>query len=1129
MKFYHAVPGFVVRGQAWRVSVACADRDVCGEVSLLLRAGERDTRVCMTRGAAYEANDRGLAVYSASVPPEIFESADEVSYHFECGDAVSEDYRAEVASVGVMPPLCVTEFFARPKGAGLTLFIEVMNPSAAPVDLYDYKFMAYNGASPTAGDYVCSLYLAETPGVETLASGEVAAIWPLLPQHHKSGDPKWLCREGFVEAAMADFPKPAFDLANTDFRLIPVEASRLDEASGAYVALERMNRLPVKNETTTLIVAPREAQPENGLEMAVFSMVYNLTDDGNRDTPVRYSSLWTIDVRRPASGISINHKALMTPGILDRGQAVPVISRACPAIVPLDADVTVNAAGAFTSLNFVVDGSLVADAYIELKLADGKLRRYDAHESDGAWSAMLPERDIFALNRLCYTINIYDGVRWTVLGSRSEPLTTRLRDRRGPFITRAFPESGYGYDDTRTPTLAVCFGDASGVNLSASVFCVDRKNVTEQAHWESDRVSYTPTRPLRYGAHSYEIMLCDKEGNKTYRKIEFSICRPDELQLYHGEVHAHTAFSDGIATPDEAMAYARDVGGVDFFALTEHSHYITDELYHRQIDIADKYNEPGRFAALYGFEMTWNNTCALWGHMNVLGTDWMEGDIHNNGIHELYGLLRRDRLAVAMFNHPNLAWGNFHDFDDYSPDADRAVCLSEIKGAGYDREYANLLSFGWHASPAFNEDNHGYNWTTATPSTTYVLAPALTRDNIMDAFRRRRTYSTGDTTMKVRFKINGEWMGSRITAKEKLRVEADIFTECEAGIGNIALVGEDNIVVASVNAGALQSYRLRLTVPCEYDYYYLKITAPGRYTVTSPVWIENESPLKLDRLEHRRGGDDYRPHVVTAKLKNSSDGCMRDVKVDFYLTPVSGFDTEHTVPYRTVKLPVLPAGATASVSCELPDVAGMRRASVIARGTAGRSRYVETDCVTLSPLAISEILAASSETVDRAGNVIDNPFKYFQIYNMSGRDICLDGYAARLWVTTGKQPQEANILRFSGQTIKAGGVLTVWVRPAGAALEAEDFDRRYGAMLSEGEDLLVTEIPVLDNSGNARRLDITFDKEMLVRCEYDFKQFPDTDLHTDRAITFSTDPTLTGKQKMLACNAVPSPGAYHGE
>ena len=256
---------------------------------------------------------------------------------------------------------------------------------------------------------------------------------------------------------------------------------------------------------------------------------------------------------------------------------------------------------------------------------------------------------------------------------------------------------------------------------------------------------------------------------------------------------------------------------------------------------------------------------------------------------------------------------------------------------------------------------------------------------------------------------------------------------------------------------------------------------------------------------------------------------MRDVKVDFYLTPVSGFDTEHTVPYRTVKLPVLPAGATASVSCELPDVAGMRRASVIARGTAGRSRYVETDCVTLSPLAISEIVAASSETVDRAGNVIGNPFKYFQIYNMSGRDICLDGYAARLWVTTGKQPQEANILRFSGQTIKAGGVLTVWVRPVGAALEAEDFDRRYGAMLSEGEDLLVTEIPVLDNSGNARRLDITFDKEMLVRCEYDFKQFPGADLHTDRAITFSTDPTLTGKQKMLACNAVPSPGAYHGE
>lgn len=1145
MNFYNATPEFILRTNAWRVSVAvdsaaralseapagdtsafvpANDKDVV----LVFRANEVTESVRMTRGADYAANSRNLALYFASVPCESFESADKVRYHFECEGEVSRTYEVEVASAGQMPPVIVTELYARPKNGGLLQFFELTNPSAVPTDLYNYKLMAYSGATPTSNNYICSLYLSEKPGDEVLHSGESAAIWPLMPAHHKLADPKMLTPDGFSELAMAEFPKPAFDLAETKFRLIPVEASRIDETSGAYVPLERFNLLPIKTETTTLIVAPREAQPENGLDMSVFSMVYNIYDDGRRDTPVKYSSLWTIDVRRPSVGVNVAHRALMTPGVLDRGQAIPVLGRECPAIVPLDADVTIKGEGEVTCLSFAIDG-YVADAFIELRLADGRLRRYNAYENDGVWRVDLPARDIFMLTKLCYTFTVYDGVRRTVLGSYSEPLTTRLHDLRGPRIIHAFPETGYCFDDTRTPELSVRFGDALGVNLSASVLCVDRKNVTAQAHWEVERVTYTPARPLRYGAHSYEIMLCDKQGNKTYRKIEFSVCRAYEMNLYRGEIHAHTAFSDGTATPLEAMKYARDVGGVDFFAVTEHSHYTDMELYRRQIEIADELDEPGRFAALYGFEMTWNNTCALWGHMNVLGTQWMDEDIHNHGIHELYEQLRRDPKAVAMFNHPCLAWGNFHDFDDYSPDADRAVCLSEIKGANYDREYANLLTRGWHASPTYSEDNHSYDWTTATQSTTYVLAPALTRENILDAFRRRRTYSTGDPTMKIRFKINGAWMGSRITTKEKLRVEADVLTECEAGIGTIELVGEDNIVVASVNVGALQSFKWRLGVPCEYDYYYLRITSPGKYTVTSPVWIENPSPLCLSPLEHRSNGGDYRPHTVSTKIKNTADAAARDIEVDFYLTPITGFDSERTVPYRTVRLPVLPAGSVANVSCEFPDVAGMRRLSVVVRGSVGRSRFTETEYVVLSPLAITEILTKSSETVDREGKTVKNPFKYFRLYNMSGRDICLDGFAARLWVKTGKQPVEANILRFSGQTVKAGKSLTVWVRPAGAALEVEDFDRRYGAMLTEGEDIMISDVAVLDNSGDMRRLDIMLDKEMLTRCEYDDKQYPGSDLHTDRAMTFSPDPTFTGKQSMTANDALPSFGACRGD
>lgn len=1118
--FYHAAPEFLLRGQPWKASVACAGG---GDVTLLLELDGIEHRIDMLRSREYTANDRQLVLFSVTVTAELLRTATAVNYCFECGDVRSELYTVPVDEAGQLPPLAVTELFGRPKGKNVTIFVEVMNPSDQPTDLYRYKIMFYHGEAPKADDYVCSLYLAETPGVELLAPGEVAAIWPLMPQNHKAGE-RYLTREGFIEAAIADFPKPAFDLNTTDFRLIPVEACRFDETTGTYLPLDKINKFPAKNETTTLVIAPREAQPENGLEMSVFSMLYNQNDGGNRDTPVRYSSTWTLDVRHPTVGVNVRHKALMTPGRLDRGQTVPVLSGALPAIVPLDADLTVRGEGETTALSFAVEGTIF-DAYIELKMSDGTMRRYDAEMvGDNRWSVLLTERDIFKLNRLCYTINVYDGIRNLSLGTLSQPLVTRLRDLRGPYITHLMPSRGYAYDNTKLPTICVRFADASGVNLSSSVLCVDKKNVTKLAHWQADCVTYTPSRPLRYGAHSYEIMLCDKAGNKTYRKIPFTICRQDELQLYHGEVHCHTAFSDGTATPVEAMTYARDVGKVDFFATTEHSHYITEELYRSQREIADRFDDPGRFAALYGFEMTWNGNCALWGHMNVLGTDWMEDDINGKGIPELYERLRRDTSAVAMFNHPGLPWGNFHDFDDHSPDADRAVCLSEIKGAGYDREYVNSLTLGWHVAPVFNEDNHNYDWTTATPSTTYVLAPALTRENIMDAFRRRRTYSTGDPTMQIRFKMNGQWMGSHITDTEKLRIEADILTKCDDGIGNIELIGEDNIVVSRVSVGALQSYRLRLIVPCEYDYYYLRITSSGRYTVTAPVWVDKVSPLELTELSHRSTGDSYRPHAFTAKVKNSGDAAAHDVMVDIYLTSADGFEVDSTVPYRSVKLPSLPAGAVANVSCDIPDIAGMRRVTIIARGMFGRKKYTTTGFKLISPLAITELVASSSATIDRNGNTVKSPFKYIQLYNMTGRDICLDGYAVRMWSTTGKQPHEANILRFSGQTIRAGGTLIIWVRPATAALEMEDFDRRYGVMLREGEDVMITDTAVLDHSSMARRVDIMYGNEMLVRCEYNFKQPPANDMNVDRAIVFSPEPTMTGKLELLSNNEQPAPG-----
>jgi len=49
------------------------------------------------------------------------------------------------------------------------------------------------------------------------------------------------------------------------------------------------------------------------------------------------------------------------------------------------------------------------------------------------------------------------------------------------------------------------------------------------------------------------------------------ISSADTLHVYYGLLHAHTAFSDGSGTPEEAFAAAK-AAGLDFFAVTPHNH-----------------------------------------------------------------------------------------------------------------------------------------------------------------------------------------------------------------------------------------------------------------------------------------------------------------------------------------------------------------------------------------------------------------------------------------------------------------------------------------------------------------------------------------------------------------------------
>lgn len=132
--------------------------------------------------------------------------------------------------------------------------------------------------------------------------------------------------------------------------------------------------------------------------------------------------------------------------------------------------------------------------------------------------------------------------------------------------------------------------------------------------------------------------------------------------VYFGNLHAHTRYSDGSGLPSEAFAMAKGAG-LDFFAVTEHNHDKaelgakdrTDGVLiatkHSLYDGADaaslksaaaKASKDGVFVALYGQEYS---TIGSGNHINVLDApgvidaksgkfdalmDWVEVSIKSN-------------------------------------------------------------------------------------------------------------------------------------------------------------------------------------------------------------------------------------------------------------------------------------------------------------------------------------------------------------------------------------------------------------------------------------------------------------------------------------------------------------------
>jgi len=338
---------------------------------------------------------------------------------------------------------------------------------------------------------------------------------------------------------------------------------------------------------------------------------------------------------------------------------------------------------------------------------------------------------------------------------------------------------------------------------------------------------------------------------------------PEGLSLYYGEIHSHTELSDGGGIPEENFRWARDVEGLDFAALADHFedpfayNYTLEEKWKITKEVTERFNQPGRFVTLLGYEMG-----TLEGHRNVYFADGtgrmiVEGPggeevTMDNVFAKLAGT---DYILIP--HAPKFHGINWHTPHD--PERQRLVEICSCWGIseeGGPLSVRHALDLGYKFGFTGGTDNH-----FAEPGNpdlggiTGVYARSLARGEIFEALMSRRTFATTGQRMIITFWVNGTFMGGELALDPETKREVvGRAIACEP-IEKIEVIRNGEVSYSISGKGGLDvSFRwddgddLSELVPQReltderFVYYYMRVeTVDDSIGWSSPVWVHEKS------------------------------------------------------------------------------------------------------------------------------------------------------------------------------------------------------------------------------------------------------------------------------------------------